>query len=256
MTDNNRDIVDNKPATNKLGNRPISKAELAKTSTDKLEESKRIIAEKEKIRQERIRIATEELGKVSSPGASGGIRRETAQTNTLDRQNLVTPTNSDLKKTNVDRTRTIQEDKKSTKSQKKDVQPVEVSDKKITTGSTIRFTFNFLINSIIILLLIQAFVFAYSFGYKLFGDVSYNPGDKTQKEVVILADSSSLDIAETLENQGIVEDKWVTLGRIKLGKYNSKLKPGTYMLSPSMTTDEIINIICGISEDEESNSDS
>ncbi len=242
MTNNNT----NESKTNQLGGKPvrknnavISKAELAKSNTRQLEETN--IA-----RREMIATAAAELDRISSPGAM------TANTKSKEEDEVVKAKSAatiEPEKKSVKKQADKHDDSKTNKKRKKELEPLESENKSVAIGS-LKFAFSLLINSVIILLLIQVFILSYQFGYKLFGNTSYKADDKSEISVVILPDSSSVEIVEVLEDSGVIDNRWVMLARIKLGKYSSDLLPGTYVLSPSMTTDEIIDILCGkISEE-------
>lgn len=147
---------------------------------------------------------------------------------------------------------TVEKDKnsKSKKRTKPELEPLDGEGNKITAVGTLNFGVSLLVNSIILLLLIQVFILSYSFGYKIFANISYKPSSTSVVNVEILPDSSSMDIVSTLEESGVIENKWVMLVRIRLGKYSSSLMPGKYELSPSMATDEIIDILCHKTKEE------
>ncbi len=253
MTNNNT----NESKANQLGGKPVrksnvvmSKAELAKANSRQLEETNRV-------RREMVAAAAAELDRISSPGAmTTNVRAEKKEPTKSQVTEAVEPAKRQVaatveseKKVKDKESVDAKSSKTSQKKKKKELEPLEGENKSVAIGS-LKFAFSLLINSVIVLLLIQVFILSYQFGYKLFGNTSYNASDKSEISVVILPDSSSLEIVETLEDSGVIDNRWVMLCRIKLGKYSSELMPGTYILSPSMTTDEIIDTLCGkVSED-------
>ena len=51
-----------------------------------------------------------------------------------------------------------------------------------------------------------------------------------------------------------MENKYEMLMKLRLSKYYGKLLPGTYALSPSMNGDQIMRVLSGNDEEEESKS--
>lgn len=117
----------------------------------------------------------------------------------------------------------------------------------------LRIVLQILINIILVLIIMQVFMFAYNFFYKVFTDTSVNSSDTREIQFVIVPDSSTTEIVDELADNGLIEDPYVMLAKIYLSSYHGKIKPGTYILQPSMTQDEIMKIITatqGKQEDE------
>ncbi|MBP3507371.1 MAG: hypothetical protein J6K43_13340 [Lachnospiraceae bacterium] len=120
-----------------------------------------------------------------------------------------------------------------------------------TMKSALRIVLQTLINLIIILLLVQVFSYAYNFSYKIFTDSCMNPNSREEVRFEIKPDSSTMEIVEDLVDCGLVQDKYVMLAKVYLSSYHGKMMPGTYILSPSMTQEEIMKVITGTSDKEE-----
>lgn len=85
---------------------------------------------------------------------------------------------------------------------------------------------------------------AYNYGYNIYNQVPASQYD-TRTVTVSITDSMSVgDIAELLENRGLVKDKNLFWMQERFSEYHGMIAPGTYELSPSMTPDEIIAIMC------------
>lgn len=115
----------------------------------------------------------------------------------------------------------------------------------------LRLVLQTLVNVIIILVLIQAFTFAYNFSYEVFTDSCANPTSSREVSFEIQPDSTTMEIVDALVEQGLVQDKYVMLAKVYLSSYHGKMMPGTYVLSPSMTQDEILKAITGSGTEEE-----
>ena len=114
------------------------------------------------------------------------------------------------------------------------------------------FMFSLLINIIIVFVVIRLFSYSFNFAYSVFGDVAKDYSKSSEYVVIeIPADSSTLQIGKALEDSGIIEDKYVFFAKVRIKKLGGSIKAGKYGLSSSMTYNEIINLICGIEEDEE-----
>ena len=118
----------------------------------------------------------------------------------------------------------------------------------------LRLTGSVLVNAIIVLLIVKAFMASYHFSYNVFSDQCYNAAATTAHAVTIPPESSSMEIVTLLEDEGIVENKYEMLMKLRLSKYYGKLLPGTYALSPSMNGDQIMRVLSGNDEEEESKS--
>ncbi len=113
------------------------------------------------------------------------------------------------------------------------------------------YAIELLIDVLIIYVIVKGFSLAYSLSYEVFSDSAKNLGDVTTQVVTVQPDSSTMTIAETLHDAGLIKNKYVMAAKIKIGGYGAKIRPGKYVLSPSMTYDEIIKILIHADEEEE-----
>ena len=113
------------------------------------------------------------------------------------------------------------------------------------------FTGSLLINVIIVFLIIKIFSYAFNFTYSVFGDVCKTPGDREYVVVEIPPDSSVLEIGQALEDNNIIDDKFVFFAKVKVKGYGDKIKTGKFGLSASMNYDEILEVICDLDTKEE-----
>ena len=128
-----------------------------------------------------------------------------------------------------------------------------MGDKVIRSG--IRIVFHILIDVVIVLAIIQIFITAYNFFYSVFTDRPASYTESTQVQVIIPPDSTTVEIVDILEENGLVEDKYVMLAKIYISSYHGKMMPGTYVLSKSMTQSEILDVLTH-TEKEDTNSGS
>ncbi|SDB35666.1 MULTISPECIES: endolytic transglycosylase MltG [unclassified Butyrivibrio] len=98
---------------------------------------------------------------------------------------------------------------------------------------------------------------AYTYGYNIYNQVPASKYD-TRTVSVSITDSMSVgEIAELLENRGIINNSKLFWLQERFSEYHGMIAPGTYELSPSMTPDEIIGIMSAssIAESEEDSGD-
>lgn len=130
---------------------------------------------------------------------------------------------------------------------KQDTEEIIRRSLKNSTG----FMGSLLVNVIIVFFVIKLFVYSFNFAYSVFGDVCKSPGDKEFVVVEVPADSSILQIGEALEKAEIIDDKLVFFAKVKVKGYSDKIRSGKFGLSPSMTYDEILDVLCGINDEKE-----
>lgn len=119
-------------------------------------------------------------------------------------------------------------------------------DKESISSTILWISVRTLINIILIFILVEGFVSAYHFSYKLFSDLPYQPASRNTMNVVITEGESAMELAEMLEQSGVVESKYLFMARVYIGKYDSRIQAGTYTLGLGMSLDEICKQICGL----------
>ncbi|MBR5930860.1 MAG: hypothetical protein IKZ95_02405 [Lachnospiraceae bacterium] len=94
------------------------------------------------------------------------------------------------------------------------------------------------------ILVIAICVVAFLITYKLFYDVPMNEDDKTKIEFTIPEEGiTDEEVGEFLFEHGCIQDARIYKYRTYI--YDAKYVPGTYKISPSYTTEKIINILSG-----------
>lgn len=110
------------------------------------------------------------------------------------------------------------------------------------------------VSVVVVILILMLFLAlgrrAYEFGYRIFTETSVD--EEPGKDVVVLvrSDMSKRDVAEMLEEKGLVNDSWLFLIQYRLTDYK-RIEPGTYTLNTSMTTHDMAAIMAGAEEDTE-----
>ncbi len=86
-------------------------------------------------------------------------------------------------------------------------------------------------------------VVAFLATFKLFYDTAIDPENKTKIEVTMTEGITDEEVADILFEAGCIEDKRVYKFRTYI--YDANYVPGTYKISPSFTTEKLINILSG-----------
>lgn len=136
-----------------------------------------------------------------------------------------------------------------TKKKKKRKNADEIARRTFKRGSG--FAFSLLVNIVIVFLAVKVFSFAFNFAYGVFGDVCLDPLEKEYKLIEVPADASILEIGDALEENSIIESKYVFYVKVKVKGYGDKIVSGKYGLSASMSYDDILEIICHVGLDNE-----
>jgi cell division protein YceG involved in septum cleavage len=115
----------------------------------------------------------------------------------------------------------------------------------------LRFLVGLLINVVILLFLVKAFTYSFNFAYQVFATTSVDVANSRSVTVEIIPDETLLDVASTLEDKGLVENKYAFILKMRIGGYANQIQSGTYQMAPSNTNSEIIDMITGNTETSE-----
>ncbi len=95
-------------------------------------------------------------------------------------------------------------------------------------------------------------VAAYDFGYQVFADIPVSDGDGRVISVVVSEKQSSRELAKVLEQRGLINYSYVFFIQEQLSDdYRGNIRPGTYELSTSMSSEQMLEILCHVDEDKE-----
>ncbi|MCR5468995.1 MAG: endolytic transglycosylase MltG [Lachnospiraceae bacterium] len=116
--------------------------------------------------------------------------------------------------------------------------------KVLTTSATI------LIWVLVVFYLYRFGQFAYDMGYRVFTEPAMTTeAEAKDKLVTIDSDMSDLDIGKELEEKGLIDNHILFVIQYKLSAYSGKIKDGTYTLSTSMTTKDMLKVMAQSDED-------
>ena len=107
-------------------------------------------------------------------------------------------------------------------------------------GKTVRVVVRISLTVLVIAICVVAFLIT----YKLFYDVPMDENNKTKIEITIPEEGiTDEEIAQFLLENGCIKDARIYKYRTYI--YDANYVPGTYKVSPSYTTEKIINILSG-----------
>lgn len=100
-----------------------------------------------------------------------------------------------------------------------------------------------LVYALVIFLTYRAAVFAYHYSYNLFGDPVASEYDTETQTIVVEEGDTASDVAEKLKDAGIIEYETAFTLRVQMEEIGDDIMPGTFELSPSMSLEEILEIL-------------
>lgn len=120
-----------------------------------------------------------------------------------------------------------------------------MSKKQNTAYSVLSRIVKLLVAVVLIMLIYAAALKSYDFGYRIFAEkpVSLAPG---QDIVVVVEEGMSTgEIADMLEDEGVIRDAMIFRIQNQLSHYKGAFRAGTYNLNTSMENDEIMAVLSG-----------
>lgn len=113
----------------------------------------------------------------------------------------------------------------------------------------VSISFSVLVFIVVVYGLYQVGLHAYSYGYRIFTEPAVSSGNGRDRLVQVRNSMDASDIAELLENKGLIRDKWLFVLQLKLLEYDDRLVPGHYTLNTSMTAREMMEVMSGAQEE-------
>ncbi len=113
-----------------------------------------------------------------------------------------------------------------------------------------------LIVLLVVLGTIRASMVAYDFGYRVFTEPAMESKPGTAVIVTIDENMDAMDIADLLQEKGLVRDANLFWLQYQLSAYKGEINPGMYTLNTSMTAKEMMVAMADAEEDTEESEDS
>ncbi len=96
---------------------------------------------------------------------------------------------------------------------------------------------------------------AYDFGYRVFADEPVSVSGGRTITIGVAENAGVKDVAEMLEEKGLIEDAGLFVVQELLSAYHGKILPGIYDLSTDMRAEEMLEIMSTPAPESESASD-
>lgn len=111
---------------------------------------------------------------------------------------------------------------------------------KQVTGAVFNMIFRLVLSIIIILVVYRLAMYSYHLGYMVFADVAKEAEPGRDITIAVDTQDSTMDVAKTLENRGLIDDARVFFLQEMLSEYRGKIQPGIYTLNTSMTAEKML----------------
>ena len=107
-----------------------------------------------------------------------------------------------------------------------------------------------IIKLLLIVLVIIFFIFlartSYKFGYSIFNERPMNAETPTEILVEIPKNASTLEIATILENNGLIENRFIFLLQERFSAHHGNLQPGKYYMNTGQTASQLLKILARV----------
>lgn len=116
----------------------------------------------------------------------------------------------------------------------------------------VSISLNALFIAVAVVIVVTVGTKAYTFGNKIFNETAVDTVENARTvEVTISSGVSAKNLASQLYDKGIIEDKTLFYFQVKLSDYKDKFKDGTYSLNTSMKPTDIMKILSGVDDSED-----
>lgn len=119
------------------------------------------------------------------------------------------------------------------------------------TGSALSLALKVAIGIFVVVFLYNQTIEAYKFGYRVFNEEAVAVAPGKDITVSVTEGKSYWDIANILEDKGLVRDAKLAFVQIMVSEYRAGMKPGSFVLNTSMTTEEMIAVMAYDEEEPE-----
>lgn len=114
---------------------------------------------------------------------------------------------------------------------------------KYLIGTVIETLVKIVILAVVIVFVFRAATQAYDFGYKVFADEPMSISGGRTITIGVAENASIKDIAEMLQEKGLIEDAQLFVVQELLSAYHNKIIPGIYDLGTDMTAEQMLEIM-------------
>jgi UPF0755 protein len=114
--------------------------------------------------------------------------------------------------------------------------------------NVLKIVFSVMIILIIITATIRLCRTGYDYGYRFFTETAVDEAPGEDVLVQVKEGTSAMQLAEMLENKGLIRDSKLFYARLELSAYRNSIEPGVYTLNTSMTPKEMMIVMSGSEE--------
>ena len=126
---------------------------------------------------------------------------------------------------------------------------------KYLVGAVIEAVIKVIVIAVVVMFVFRTATTAYDFGYKVFADKPVSVSGGRTITVGIAESASVKDIAQMLEEKGLIEDARLFVVQDLLSAYHGEILPGIYYLSTSMTAEEMLAVMSTPAEESKEEDD-
>lgn len=110
---------------------------------------------------------------------------------------------------------------------------------------TVLIVLKVVLATLVVMFIYKGAVMAYDYGYRVFAEPPVDVVPGYDINVVIEEGMGPKEIGAVLEERGLIREGTLFYLQNILSKYKGDLKPGSYVLNTSMTTEEMMAVISG-----------
>lgn len=110
--------------------------------------------------------------------------------------------------------------------------------------------FKIVVAIVIVMLVYKWSMSAYEYGQRVFNEPPVAVGEGRDVTITVNQGDTVKEVSKLLEEAGLIRDAELFVIQEMLSEYKDKIKPGTYVLSTSMTTEEMMQIMSKNVEEE------
>lgn len=111
--------------------------------------------------------------------------------------------------------------------------------------------FKIVLTIVIVMVIYRCSILAYDYGQRVFNEPPVSAGSGRTVTIIVSEGDTAKEIGEMLEKRGLIRDAQLFRIQEMLSEYSGEMVPGTYELSTSMTTSEMMEIMAMQAEEEE-----
>ena len=111
--------------------------------------------------------------------------------------------------------------------------------------TVLSITLKIVIFAVIVLGVYRLGTMAFHYGHSIFKEEAVDPMPGRTIEVTVGSGASTKEIAQLLENKGLVEDWKLFYIQVKVSKYSKTMAAGDYTLSTAMKPREMMAVMSG-----------